>query len=144
MMRANDILVKKGREVVTIDGLASLADAIGTLAKRNIGAVLVMDSHGKMSGILSERDIMHLLAGAPTGYRETPVSEVMTEHVFTCPPTATVDEMLTLMTERRVRHLPIMEEDRLVGLISIGDVVKHRLEQAVGEAEALKDYIATG
>ncbi|MEM6649301.1 MAG: CBS domain-containing protein [Pseudomonadota bacterium] len=143
-MRAQEILAQKGTDVITITSDASLDDAIGILAEKNIGAVLVMSDQGKIDGILSERDIMRLLAGAPTGYRETPLSEVMTKDVFTEPPSATVDEMLALMTDKRIRHLPIVENDRLMGFLSIGDVVKYRLEEAVGEANALKSYIAAG
>ncbi|WOI54161.1 CBS domain-containing protein [Parvularcula sp. LCG005] len=143
-MRAGDILKSKGSEVFTISSDVRLTDAITMLAEHNIGAVIVSEGQGVVSGILSERDIIRVLKGAPTGYRETPVREVMTSHVFTCSPDATVDELLDLMTEKRIRHVPIVTDQGLVGLVSIGDVVKHRIREAVGEAEALKSYISHG
>lgn len=143
-MKAKDVLQRKGHDVITISPGASLGEAIGVLAEKNIGAVLVSSGEGKIDGILSERDVVRVLSGAPTGYRETKVSEVMTADVYTCPPEATIDELLDQMTEKRIRHMPITEAGRLVGLLSIGDVVKHRIRQAIGEAEALKSYISTG
>lgn len=143
-MQARDILATKGRDVVTISADASLADAIGTLAARNIGAVVVTNPMGAMTGILSERDVIRVLDGAPTGHRETKVSSVMTSHVFTADPTAAVEDLLDMMTEKRIRHVPITQGGQLMGMVSIGDVVKHRIREAICEAEALKDYIATG
>lgn len=142
-MQAKDVLQSKGHDVVTVLPTASLGEAISVLAEKNIGAVLVSSGEGRVDGIVSERDVVRVLSGAPTGYRETPVSEIMTAKVFTSKPEATIDELLDLMTERRIRHMPITENDRLVGLLSIGDVVKHRIREAVGEAEALKSYIST-
>ena len=143
-MRAADILKTKGHDVVSVSGEATLGDAISTMADRNIGAVVVNDSAGALIGILSERDIMRMLSGAPTGYRETKVSAVMTATVFTRPPESSIDDLLDLMTEKRIRHVPIMDGSTMVGLLSIGDVVKHRIRQAEGEAEALKSYITAG
>ncbi|RFB04510.1 CBS domain-containing protein [Parvularcula marina] len=143
-MRAKDVLQGKGHDVITISPDATLGEAISLLAEKNIGAVLVSAGGGAIDGILSERDVVRVLNGAPTGHRETKVSEVMTQKVITCGPDATIDELLGQMTERRVRHMPIVDGGRLVGLLSIGDVVKHRIKEAVGEAEALKSYISTG
>lgn len=144
-MRAADILKEKGTDVVTVPPGASLGEAIDTLARHNVGAVLVSAGEGRIpEGILSERDVVRLLAGAPTGYRDTPVATVMTTGLFTAGPQATVDELLDLMTAKRIRHVPVVEGEKLFGIVSIGDVVKHRIREALGEAEALKSYIAAG
>ena len=142
-MRAQDMLDLKGSYVETIDQGARLGAAIDLLAERKIGALLVTKDGGQPCGILSERDVIRVLAGAPTGIRETRVEEVMTSSLITCPPTATVDELLDLMTEKRIRHLPVMEGETLCGLLSIGDIVKHRIRAVQEEAEALKSYIAS-
>jgi CBS domain-containing protein len=142
-MRAKDILDQKGSNVVSIAVDASLQEAIAILAEKNIGAVIVRDGEA-IAGILSERDIVRVLAGAPTGFRETPVRDVMTTDVHTCGPGATIDDLLDVMTERRIRHIPVVEAGRLCGVLSIGDVVKHRIREAEGEAAALKDYIVAG
>ncbi|ADM10568.1 hypothetical protein PB2503_12654 [Parvularcula bermudensis HTCC2503] len=141
-MRAKDMLKDKGRDVVTIDHKASLAEAIEVLASKNIGAVVVTSPGKAVAGILSERDVVRVLSGAPTGFRESPVTDIMTREVFTAGLEASVDQLLDLMTDRRIRHVPIVDGDGLVGLLSIGDVVKCRIRQAVGEADALKEYIS--
>ena len=143
-MRAKDILGQKGSDVITVSPEASLGEAISLLAGKNIGAVVVSGGESRVDGILSERDVVRVLDGAPTGYRNTPVREVMTSKVHTAAPDATIDELLDMMTDRRIRHIPICEGDKLIGLLSIGDVIKHRIRQAVGEAEALKSYISAG
>lgn len=142
-MLAKDILKSKGGSVVTLGDGATLDEAIELLAERNIGAVLVM-SGDTIAGILSERDIMRVLAGAPTGFRATSVREVMTADVATRAADDTVMDLLQLMTERRFRHVPIVEDGKLLGLISIGDAVKARIAEVEGEAEALKSYITAG
>lgn len=142
-MLAGDILKSKGVEVISIGPDDSLDMAITTLAERNIGAVLVIKDD-QIEGILSERDIVRVLAGAPAGFRETPVREVMTRDVIIVEPEASVDELLDLMTGKRIRHLPVCQGTQIQGFLSIGDVVKHRIKEAVGEAEALKSYITSG
>ena len=139
-MRAKDILDKKGREVVTVSPGSALGDAIGTLAERNIGAVVVVDGDRPV-GILSERDVIRLLAGAPTGFRDRRIDSLMTTDLITVEEGATIDAIKDLMTDRRIRHLPVVDGGRLVGILSIGDVVKHRIREAREEAEALKGYI---
>lgn len=139
-MRATDILDIKGREVVTVSPDAALHTAIETLAARNIGAVVVV-GQGRIVGILSERDVVRLLAGAPTGFRESRIDSLMTKDPVTVGEGATIEEMEDVMTERRIRHLPVVKGGRLMGILSIGDVVKHRIEAAREEAEALKGYI---
>lgn len=142
-MRAQDMLDLKGSHVETIDQGARLGAAIDMLAERKIGALLVTKDAGQPCGILSERDIIRVLAGAPTGIRETRVEAVMTTSLITCPPTATVDELLDLMTDKRIRHMPVVDGESLCGLLSIGDIVKHRIRAVQEEAEALKSYIAS-
>lgn len=143
-MRAQDIVNAKGHQVETLPETAKLGDAVDRLAKLNIGALLVVDGADKPCGILSERDLIRVMAGAPMGVRERKVSEVMTRNLITCAPDATVDELLDMMTERRIRHLPVMRGEELAGILSIGDVVKHRIREVKEEAEALKSYIANG
>ena len=139
-MRAKDILDIKGREVVTISPNSTLGDAIGLLAERNIGAVVVTDGKRPV-GILSERDVVRILAGAPTGSRDHEIKELMTTDLVTAGEGASIDTLKDLMTDRRIRHIPIVEGGELVGVLSIGDVVKHRIREARQEAEALKGYI---
>ena len=139
-MRASDILASKGSDVVTIEPAATLEDAIECLAEHGIGAVVVVES-GKPVGILSERDVIRVLAGAPTGFRDSPVRESMTRPVVTVGAEASVDELLDEMTEKRIRHLPVCTDGALVGILSIGDVVKHRIRAVTSEADMLRDYI---
>lgn len=139
-MRAKDILDKKGRDVVTVGPDAKLGAVIETLAERNIGAVVVVQSERPV-GILSERDIVRMLAGAPTGFRENRIDALMTRDVVTVGEDATTDEIQDMMTDRRIRHLPVVLDGRLVGILSIGDVVANRIKEATAEAEALKGYI---
>ncbi|MBB4659029.1 CBS domain-containing protein [Parvularcula dongshanensis] len=140
-MKARDILNAKGRTVVTVPPGTPLADAISLLAARNIGAVVIAQEDEPL-GILSERDVVRALAGAPTGFRGTQVDSLMTTALHTATLEAGVDELLDLMTERRVRHVPVLEEGKLVGILSIGDVVKHRMREVVDEREALRSYIS--
>ncbi|MEM7739745.1 MAG: CBS domain-containing protein [Pseudomonadota bacterium] len=141
-MRASDILGLKGGAVETLQRSDSLGHAIDQLAELNIGALLVVTESGQPCGILSERDVIRILKGAPVGHRERPVSDVMTETLITTGPDATVDELLDMMTDRRIRHLPVVEGGRLLGILSIGDLIKHRIREVREEAEALKSYIA--
>ena len=140
-MRAKDILDVKGREVVTVSPDAALGSAIDTLAARNIGAVVVVDAGSAPVGILSERDVVRLLAGAPTGFRDNRIDSLMTKEPVTVAENATIEAVEGLMTDRRIRHLPVVEAGRLVGILSIGDVVKHRIEAVKAEADELKGYI---
>ncbi len=141
-MKAKDILERKGRQVLGVEADDRLDDAIALLANKNIGAVVVRRGNA-LAGILSERDIVRALAGAPTGFRETKVEALMTTDLFTASPEASVDELLDLMTEQRVRHVPILEGETLSGILSIGDVVKHRIREVEDEANALKSYISS-
>ena len=140
-MRARDILASKGTDVVTIAPDATLEDAIEALARHGIGAVVVAEGHEPV-GIISERDIVRVLAGAPTGFRDSAVRASMTTPVHTVDPDADIDELLDQMTDRRIRHLPVCVEGELAGILSIGDVVKHRIRAVTSEADALRDYIS--
>jgi len=136
--------VLKGREgqVVSIEGGATVADAIAMLAERRIGALPVLRD-GKVAGIFSERDVIYCLAKAGGDALAKTVAEVMTSPAHTVEPDQTVLGALGLMTERRFRHLPVVEGDKLVGFVSIGDLVKHRIDKIEAEAAAMRDYIQT-
>lgn len=143
-MNVDFILKHKGASVVSVDRNATAAEASGILSQRRIGALLVVGEAGAPVGILSERDIVSGIAQRGEGCLALPVEALMTRELVTCGPEDTVDRLMQLMTERRVRHLPVMADGKLVGIVSIGDVVKHRLTEIEHEAEALRQYIATG
>lgn len=141
-MLIEHILHRKGREVATIAADATVADAVALLGERNIGALVVTDGD-RIAGILSERDVVRALAGR-AGVLDQVVSDLMTTDVTTCGPRATVDELMRLMTDRRVRHIPVVDEGALVGIVSIGDVVKSRIDELQTETETLHDYLSSG
>jgi CBS domain-containing protein len=141
-MQVETILQSKGRAVTTIGARATIAEAVDLLTTHRIGAVVVMDGK-RVAGILSERDVVRHLGKDWTALSSRPVSEVMTKNVVTAGRYATVDELMERMTERRIRHLPIVENGELVGIVSIGDVVKRKIEETEQEATALKEYIAS-
>ena len=143
-MTVSGILGHKGHRVVTVPSDLSVAAAAATLAREGIGAVAVRDGDGPVLGILSERDIVRSIAGHGAAALDLKVRDLMTREVLFCAPGDSIDEVMALMTERRIRHLPVQQEGRLVGIVSIGDVVKHRIEQTEREAQALRQYIATG
>jgi CBS domain-containing protein len=136
------ILAEKGRDVLTIVAAETLADAVQILGTRRIGALVVVEGGDRIVGILSERDIVRALAGGAEALGH-PVSSVMTRNVMTCSDGETIDSVMSRMTKGRFRHLPVAEEGRLTGIISIGDVVKARIEQVEREAEEMRAYIAT-
>jgi len=139
------ILHRKGGDVATIGPAATVAAAIVQLRERNIGALVVTDGDDVV-GILSERDIVRALAGdeAGGGVLDRPVAALMTTVVATCGPRATADELMGMMTERRIRHVPVVDDGTLIGIVSIGDVVKSRIDELQTEAETLHDYLASG
>ncbi|MBV9531711.1 MAG: CBS domain-containing protein [Bradyrhizobium sp.] len=141
-MTVRAILDAKGHQVVSVDPGPKLADAIKVLGERKIGAVLVM-SQGHIEGILSERDIVRVLGERGAGALDEPVSAVMTRKVVSCRPSDTVAEIMEMMTLGKFRHLPVLEGETVVGLISIGDVVKWRVQEYETEQEALRTYIKT-
>lgn len=142
-MTVKAILSRKGSDVITIEPSADLAAAVKLLAERRIGAVLVCGRRGEVAGILSERDIVGALAEIGASALHERVENVMTRNVFTCIGSDTVAHIMEKMTEGKFRHVPVVEGGRLVGVVSIGDVVKHRLEQMEGESSALREYILT-
>jgi CBS domain-containing protein len=136
-------LTQKGRDVVSIEPTADLVAVIRTLADRRIGALLVTDLDKGVIGILSERDIVRALAEHGASVLGRTVEEVMTRKVVTCSEADTVGEIMERMTTGKFRHLPVIEGGELVGIVSIGDVVKYRLAEVQRESEALRDYIAS-
>ncbi len=143
-MNVETILAGKGRDVLTIAPDAVIADAVRLLGAKGIGAVVVSADGKMVSGILSERDIVHGLAEHGGALLDRRIDELMTRNVETCSGRDTDQEVLALMTERRFRHVPVVEDGVLVGIVSIGDVVKSRLDGIASEAEAMRDYISRG
>ena len=142
-MTVKAILSRKGGDVVTIAPTANLAAAVKLLAERRIGAVVVTGPDDRVAGILSERDIVRTLSERGPAALEENVGAVMTRKVTTCTETDTVAFIMERMTAGKFRHLPVVEQGKLVGVISIGDVVKFRVEEIEGESNALREYIAT-
>ncbi|HVT56622.1 MAG TPA: CBS domain-containing protein [Xanthobacteraceae bacterium] len=141
-MTVRAILDLKGRDVVTIAPEKTLADAAELLSRNKIGAVVVV-MREKVSGILSERDIVRAIARSGTAALEGRVVDCMTSTVVTCSPHDTMAAVMNRMTAGRFRHLPVIDEGRLAGIVSIGDVVKHRLAEIERESSMLRDYIMT-
>jgi CBS domain-containing protein len=142
-MTVSIILACKGREVVTIEPSASLASAVGLLAEKRIGALLILGAGRRIVGILSERDIVCALAERGAGALKEPVSQTMTRKVSTCNENETVSNIMERMTDERSRHVPVVDQGQLVGIVSIGDVVKHRLEVMERDSVAMHNYILT-
>jgi CBS domain-containing protein len=142
-MTVKAILSRKGSAVVTIAPAASLADAVKLLSSHRIGAVIVTDPEGRVIGVLSERDIVRALADRNAAALDLRVEQAMTRRVVTAVETDTVGEIMERMTAGKFRHIPVLEDDRLVGVVSIGDVVKYRLEEVERETNAMRDYILT-
>jgi CBS domain-containing protein len=138
------ILKGKGAAIITAVPGESLHHVSQLIAKYRIGAVLVLDEHGRAIGIVSERDIVNALAAFGAAALDMAASEVMTRNLLTCSPDAAADEILTVMTNSRVRHLPVIENERLVGIVSIGDVVKRKLDDAAVEVGLLREYVMAG
>lgn len=143
-MLVKHILREKGREIVAIAADATLSDAARLLARKRIGAVIVHGEDGSLAGILSERDLVRAVSEESATALARPVSAYMTRTVMTCLESDSIEDLMEMMTHRRFRHVPVMDNERLVGIISIGDVVKTRIEETVREAASLREYIATG
>ena len=141
-MTVRAILDTKGHQIESVEPDARLSAAIKTLAERKIGAVLVM-SQGRVEGILSERDIVRVLGERGAAALDEPVSAVMTRKVVSCKQADTVAAIMEMMTSGKFRHLPVVEDGQVVGLISIGDIVKWRVGEYEAEQEALREYIKT-
>jgi CBS domain-containing protein len=142
-MNVKTILEEKGHDVVTIGPDTKLSEAADILAKNRIGAVVVTDGKGKILGILSERDVVRAIAEDGGTALESAVSGAMTASVKVCNETHTVYQLMEIMTRGRFRHLPVEKDGKVDGIISIGDVVKKRIEQVEREAEEIRTYIAT-
>lgn len=141
-MYVRDILQDKGSNVVTIGPGETVRAASKALAKARIGALPVLDE-GRLVGIISERDITYALAETDVGTGRRKVSEIMSGKLRTCTPDSTVAECLGMMTERRIRHLPVLRDGHLVGVVSIGDLVKRKLDEIQAEARQLREFIQT-
>jgi CBS domain-containing protein len=142
-MTVSIILAGKGREVVTIEPGASLADAVLLLAEKRIGAALILGADRRIAGIISERDIVLTLAARGASALGEPVSRTMTRKVETCNESESAVNIMERMTLGKFRHMPVVDQGRLVGMVSIGDIVKHRLYEMERDSAALRDYITT-
>ena len=142
-MTVKAIIDLKGGTVVTTESTVNLAAAAKLLAERRIGALVVVGADRRISGILSERDIMRVLSERGAAALEEQVGQVMTRKVVTCSCEETIRSVMERMTAGKFRHLPVVEQGELVGIVSIGDVVKYRIEEIEHESEALRDYIQT-
>lgn len=143
-MFVSDILSQKGGLVFSVTAGTSVAEVAKQLSGRRIGSVLVLNDESSVLGIVSERDLVRALAGHGIKAMELEARQIMTREVVTCDPDDSIDEVMQIMTNGRFRHLPVVRHGELLGLISIGDVVKARLEEAKHETEALKAYIVAG
>jgi len=143
-MYVRDILSTKGGRVTTIKPDATISSTSKLLSQHRIGAVLVTDATDKIMGILSERDIVRGLSGHGGAVADLTVADLMTRDVRSCAPGDTIADLMAVMTTHRIRHLPVLEEGKLVGIVSIGDVVKYRLDEAKLEVDSLRDYVLAG
>ncbi len=143
-MLIDTILKDKGNSVETIPDSVTLAEAANVLDQKRIGAIVAVDSNGDICGVLSERDIVRRFARNREKTVEMTVSQAMTRGVITATPSEDVDTCLGRMTDRRIRHLPVLDDGKLIGIISIGDLVKYKIDAVLAEAEAMEAYIRSG
>lgn len=141
-MRVANLLSAKGRDVATIDESSSVAEAVALLKERHIGALVVTGASAPLAGILSERDVVRALAERGAAILDERVSGLMTAEVTTCAEATSVTDLMGLMTSRRIRHVPVVTDGQLTGMVSIGDVVKARFEELEGEKRDLLDYVS--
>jgi CBS domain-containing protein len=141
--RLAEILEDKGGEVLAIDADASVFEAVERMVEKNVGSLLVTEG-GEITGIVTERDYLRRVTLEGREERETPVREIMSSPLIVVTPETTIDECMALMTDRRIRHLPVVEEGEVVGLVSIGDLVKFQSRQQSFEIQYLTQYITTG
>jgi len=142
-MTVSMILADKGREIVSIEPAATLKSAATLLAEKRIGAVLILGADHRIIGILSERDIVRAIGERGVAALDEPVSQTMTRKVSTCTEGETLVSIMERMTEGKFRHVPVVDQGRLAGIVSIGDVVKHRLREMEHDSAAMRDYILT-
>ncbi|MBK1698448.1 CBS domain-containing protein [Rhodovibrio salinarum] len=143
-MKVRQILESKGGELATITPERTIEEAVGELGRRRIGSLVVVDDAGSLIGILSERDVVSAMAEHGMDLTRSHVRDLMTHTVTTCRPDDEVTDVTVKMTDGRFRHVPVMDKGQLVGLISIGDAVKARIQELEHEREALRDYISSG
>lgn len=143
-MNIAQILKTKGRAVATARPDARLSEIIAKLAQKKIGAIVVVGESGEVVGILSERDVIRRLAERGQAALDEPASQSMTANVVSCQESSTLDELMELMTQGRFRHVPVIEDGALVGIVSIGDIVKNHIAEVEMEVTAMRDYFATG
>jgi CBS domain-containing protein len=141
-MQVKHILREKGRDVVTVASDATLSEAARLLARKRIGAVVVRERDGSLAGILSERDVVRAIAEASVSALAQTVAAHMTRAIETCSESDSIEDLMELMTRQRFRHVPVVENGKLSGIVSIGDIVKTRIEETEREASALRQYIA--
>ena len=140
-MRVANILTVKGDDVISVKPNTTIVEVAKVLKSKRIGAILVMEG-GSIAGIISERDIARGLPDYKKKILSMPVSDLMTKKVTTCTSDASIDEIMEMMTENRIRHLPVVDDGKLVGFISVGDVVKNRVEELVAEEDQLRSYVS--
>lgn len=141
-MFVRQILNNKGDSIVSIGPSAGIADVAALMKKERIGAIVVLDADERIAGIVSERDITRGLADHGAALLDMSADRIMTRDVVTCSPEDGIDGLMRKMTTGRFRHLPVVDKTKMVGIVSIGDIVKHRLEELEAEASLLQDYIA--
>ncbi len=140
-MRITDVLRRKGEGVVTVAPDTPVSTLLDLLAEHRVGALVVSAGDGAVDGIVSERDVVRHLQSDGAGILDRPVSAIMTSEVRTCSPEDRLDDLMIMMTEHRVRHIPVLVDERLAGIISIGDVVKNRIDELQVERDQLTAYI---
>ena len=142
-MLVSDLIKEKGAGVITTKPAATVSEVADIISSKRIGALVVTELDGKVVGIISERDIVNGLSKSGVNLLKLPVSDVMSRGVYTCAMTEDVNQLRREMTTRRARHIPIVEDDKLIGIISMGDIVKNRLDELEDETQQMRDYIAT-
>ena len=141
MSTVADVLMHKLNDVLTIDTHATVFEAIGKMEERNVGSIVVLDEYGRLAGIFTERDYLRRIVLQNRTSRTTRVHEVMSKEVITVDPNCLVEKCMDLMTEERIRHIPVVDQERLIGIVSIGDLVKHLCMERSHEIKNLTDYI---
>jgi CBS domain-containing protein len=140
-MRISDLLRRKGNLVVSVKPEQSVTELLDLLAEHGVGALIVSSDGSQLEGIVSERDVVRRLQSVGPDLLNAPVRDIMTAHVHTCPPDTDLDELMRVMTQGRFRHVPVVEDGRMIGIVSIGDVVKHRIDELQSERDHLTAYI---
>jgi CBS domain-containing protein len=143
-MNISQILKAKGRAVATARPDTTLLEIVAKLAQKKIGAIIIVGDKGEVAGIISERDVIRRLGERGEKALQEPVSESMTSSVISCQEASTLDELMEIMTAGRFRHVPVIEDGALVGIVSIGDIVKHHIAEVEMEVTAMRGYFVTG